>query len=297
MAVQKFPIGVNAFMTEVRDALIESGFFEGCTIDVDIDWSTITTVVTSQPETGDEHTVWVDNGVLKLYKDGSWVVTDTAVTYPDNVNTTTRPTTVRIKDQNGNLLFKVSNDPVFNNAPRGRVKWTSYCLSGSTSGLVGMMSGYYVADYSTYIKTIYVCSNGIIIHVTCNNEPNTKEYNAPIRIVKTNNGKYAFITCRNTADRVSTPTGYPTGSGGYCSLLDCITYDDTNTISTFLITNAYGLHYEVIPMLTNSAPNLLSYTEKSGFLQYSTQDLAIKTVMIGGKRYLTDSFFAILDED
>lgn len=297
MAVQKFPITDNS-MTEVRDALIESGFFEGCTIDVDIDWSTITTVVTSQPETGDEHTVWVDNGVLKLYKDGSWVATDTTVTYQDNVNTTTKPTSVRIKDQNGNLLFKIANDPAFNNASRGRVKWTSYCLSGSASGLVGMMSGYYTSDYSCYIKTIYACSNGIIIHITCNQEASTKEYNAPIRIVKTNNGKYAFITCRSTVgDSPTTPTGYPSGSGGYCNMLDCITYDDTNTIDTFLITNTYGLHYEVIPMLTNSDPNLLSYTEKSGFLQYSTQDLVIKTVMIGGKRYLTDSFFAILDED
>lgn len=296
MAVQRFPITNNS-MTEVRDALIQSGFFEDCTIDVDIDWSTITTVVTSQPETGDEHTVWVDNGILKLYKDGSWVATDTVVTNPGYVNTTTKPTSVRIKDQNGNLIFKVSNDPYANNVTRGRVKWTSYCLSGSTSGFIGMMSGYYVSDYSTYIKTIYACSNGIIIHTTCNKEDETKEYNAPIRVVKTNNGKYAFITCRNTESRPETPTGYPSGSGGYCNLLDCVTYDDTNTISTFLITNAYGLHYEVIPMLTNSDSNLLSYTEKSGFLQYSTQDLVIKTVMIGGKRYLTDSFFAILDED
>lgn len=296
MAVQKFLITDNS-MTEVRDALIQSGFFEDCTIDVDIDWSTINTVVTSQPETGDEHTVWVDNGVLKLYKNGDWVATDTIVTNSNNVNTTTKPTSVRIKDQNGNLLFKVSNDPYAINVTRGRVKWTSYCLSGSASGRVGMMSGYYTADYSCYIKTIYACSNGIIIHITCNKEDNTKEYNAPIRIVKTNNGKYAFITCRNTQDSTTTPTGYPTGSGGYCNMLDCITYGDTNTIDTFLITNAYGLHYEVIPMLTNSDPNLLSYTEKSGFLQYSTQDLVIKTVMIGGKRYLTDSFFAILDED
>lgn len=295
MAITKVGITDNS-MLAVRDALMASGFFEGCTVEVDIDWSDITTVTTDSGP-ADEHTIFVDpDCLLYRYVNADWVPTDTVVTYGSAVSTTSHPTTLKIKDADGNLIFKMMNDPYANNASRGKVKWESFYANGSVQSQIGIMSGGYVSDYSCLVDSVWSCTNGIIIFIRANSA-SSDAYWMPIRIVKTNNGKYAFISCRYNGDSYpTTPQGYPSYSGAYCSDLDCITYADVDTPQTFLIASQYGLHYEVVPMLTNSGTSNISYTNKSGFLQYSTWDKTIKAITIDGKRYLTDSYFAISDE-
>lgn len=296
MAIRKTTILDND-MAALKEALLATGFFEGYTIDIDIDWDNITTVTTSSGS-GDEHTVYVaDNGVLMLYENDTWQPTDTKVTYTSAVSLTSHPTSLRIKDSDGHVVFRIQNDPYTNSVSKGSIRYETYYTTGSKVGYIGMMTGYYVAQYSTYVDYILSCTNGIILYIT--NSSAGKAYSVPIRIVKNNDGKLVFVSYANTAAQPSTqiPSGYPSESGGFCNDLNCITYADSDPINQFLCSTQYGLHYAVIPMLTNSGTDSLSYTEKSGFLPYSTRDLTIKTIVIGGNKYITDSFFAILDED
>lgn len=297
MAITKTTILDND-MVALKEALLATGFFEGYTIDLDIDWSNITTVTTSSGS-GDEHTVYVsDNGVLMLYENDTWQPTDTQVSYTNAVSLTSHPTSLRIKDSDGHVVFRIQNDPYSSSVSKGSIRFETYYTTGSKVSYVGMMSEYYVATYSCYIDYILSCSNGIILYIG-NAGGNKGYYSFPIRIVKNNDGKLTFVAYANTIGQSDpqTPNGYPAYSGGYCNDLNCITYSDVDPINQFLCSTQYGLHYAVIPMLTNSEMGVLSYTEKSGFLPYSTQDLTIKTIVIGGNRYITDSFFAILDED
>ena len=293
MAIQRYY--VNGDMTALKNALIASNFFGDCTMDLDIDWDDYTTVRTVDylPPEGDTQTVYVNTGEsnrLYTYDGEEYKSSLTTVTIAGFVTTTSRPATLRIINREGVVLFVIRKDPCANNRVDGAVEWST--VAGNNLVVTSGNGGTNSTTYAAKVEYVYTCTNGIIMHVTNNYGAHT-----PIRIVKTNDGRYAFISNRNTQYAIpQTPSGYPYNSGGYCSELDCIAYGDVAPLSTFLITNAYSLHYEVVPMLTNSSMDTLVYTDKSGYLQYSTQDLKVKTVTIGGHKYLTDSYFAILDE-
>lgn len=183
--------------------------------------------------------------------------------------------TVSIKDADENKLFSITKMNSYT------INWTSYASANvyadSTAGN---------SSYTASLDYVYSCKNGIIIVI------NAKSGNAssgvlPIRIVKTNLGKIAVISKRNT---------YGTVNNGYRENIDCIAWGDVAPLYTAWISNRYDTHYEVVPMLTNADADVISYTDKSGSLLYSTGDLAFKAINISGKKYLSDSYFAIEDE-
>ena len=294
MAIQRYY--VNGDMTALRNALIASNFFGDCTIDLDIDWDDYTTVssVTSFPAEGNTTTVYVktdESNWLYTYDGENYKASLTSVSNAGSVSTVSRPATIRIINRDGVVLFVIGKDPCANTRVDGLVQWST--AAGNDNFITSNTGTTVSTTYASKVEYVYSCANGVIMHVF-----NAYNAHTPIRIVKTNDGRYAFISNRNSQQYSvpQTPSGYPSNSGGYCSNLDCIAYGDVDPISTFLIPNSYSLHYEVIPMLTNSTMDVLSYTDKSGYLQYSTQDLKVKIVTIGGHKYLTDSYFAIFDE-
>lgn len=186
---------------------------------------------------------------------------------------------ITIKDSDENTLFTIQK---ITNSSSVNVEWHSYASSNnSVSAYAGNSS------YGATVNYVYTCKNGIIIVVAGHNGGGIGNGMLPIRIVKTNLGKLAFISKRNITSTLF---------NAYRESMDCIAWGDVAPLSTFYIPNRYDTHYEVVPMLTNSDMDVVSYTDKSGFLLYSTGDLAIKAINISGKKYLSDSYFAIEDE-
>lgn len=200
-------------------------------------------------------------------------LTDAGVTVSYNSGTST----VYIKDADENTLFSITK------MSSSTIDWTSYASSNvSASGNVGNSS------YGASLDYVYTCKNGIIIAISGHvGSGGVGSGILPIRIVKTNLGKLAFISKRNI---------YSTTSNAYRENIDCIAWGDVAPLYTVWISNRYDTHYEVVPMLTNADADVISYTDKSGSLLYSTGDYALKAINISGKRYLSDSYFAIEDE-
>ena len=200
-------------------------------------------------------------------------LTDAGVTVSYNSSIST----VYIKDADENTLFSITKMTNYS------IDWTSYASANVyASGTVGGSS--YVAS----LDYVYTCKNGIIIVIKGNvGSGGVGSGILPIRIVKTNLGKLAFVSKRNT---------YATTSNAYRENIDCIAWGDVAPLYTVWISNRYDTHYEVVPMLTNADADVISYTDKSGSLLYSTGDYALKAINISGKRYLSDSYFAIEDE-
>lgn len=185
--------------------------------------------------------------------------------------------TVYIKDADENTLFSITK------ANRYEIDWRSYASSNVYAD--GFAGG---SSYNASLDYVYTCKNGIII--TINGKVGSGGVGSgilPIRIVKTNLGKLAFVSKRNRN---------PTASNAYRENIDCIAWGDVAPLYTAWISNRYDTHYEVVPMLTNADADIISYTDKSGSLLYSTGDYAIKAINISGKKYLSDSYFAIEDE-
>lgn len=180
--------------------------------------------------------------------------------------------TLTITDSNGHTLFELAHT-----VSPSDYTWKSYA---SESLYTFAKSG--SSSYPATMSYCYVCDNGVIIYMYAN------DYGEPIRIVKTTDDRIAFITYRLSGQ------AYPySETDGFSNTLDCVAYGDVAPLSTFSMTTRYDTHGLLVPMITNSAADVLSYTAKSGFLAYSTQDLTLKVIEIGGKNYITDSFFAI----
>lgn len=186
---------------------------------------------------------------------------------------------ITIKDSDENTLFTIQK---ITNSSSVDVEWYSYASSNnSVSAYAGNSS------YHATVSYVYTCKNGIIITISGKTGGGVGNGILPIRIVKTNLGKLAFVSKRNNIGPVV---------NAYRENMDCIAFGDVAPLNMIYIPNRYDTHYEVVPMLTNSDMDVVSYTDKSGFLLYSTGDLAIKVINISGKRYLSDSYFAIEDE-
>lgn len=183
--------------------------------------------------------------------------------------------TVSIKDADENTLFSITKQNGYT------ISWRSYASSNVyADSTVGGGSFLASLDY------VYSCKNGIIIVTTTQYSGSISDV-LPIRIVKTNLGKIAVVSRRNTTYNIQ---------NGYRENIDCIAWGDVAPLYTVWISNRYDTHYEVVPMLTNADADVISYTDKSGSLLYSTGDLAFKAINISGKKYLSDSYFAIEDE-
>lgn len=183
--------------------------------------------------------------------------------------------TVSIKDADENTLFSITKQTGYS------VNWRSYA---SANLYADSRAG--GSSYGASLDYAYSCKNGIIIVINGKSGNQTSGV-LPIRIVKTNLGKIAVVSRRNTYDTVQ---------NGYRENIDCIAWGDVTPLYTVWISNRYDTHYEVVPMLTNADADVISYTDKSGSLLYSTGDLAFKAINISGKKYLSDSYFAIEDE-
>lgn len=198
-------------------------------------------------------------------------LTDAGVTVSYNSSNST----IIIKDADENTLFSITK---MNNYT---VTWRTYASSNVYADANAGNS-----SYDASLDYVYSCKNGIIIVI--NGKSGSQASGVlPIRIVKTNLGKIAVISRRNTLGTVF---------NGYRENIDCIAWGDVAPLYTVWISNRYDTHYEVVPMLTNADADVISYTDKSGSLLYSTGDLAIKAINISGKKYLSDSYFAIEDE-
>ena len=280
---------IDSDMTALKTALESTEFLTdmGATVSIDIDWSEITTKmptaspyyynsISDLPETGDEHSVYFvkepDVNRYRLYTYDAmygYQQTPTVVSSTSNIDIR-QSATIDVKDEDGNIMFRMAKD-VYG------YTWTTYASSSVyASGTLGN------STYGSSMPNMYSCKNGIMIVMTVQNS------NLVIRMVATNLGKLAFISRRNAGASIGSSVN------GYKNTIDCIARGDVAPLSTIDIPNRYDTHYEVVPMLTNS--DTVSYTAKSGFLLYSPGDLAIKGINVAGKKYLSDSYFAIEDE-
>ena len=291
---------INGDMAALKNALSNLEFLDGYTVSIDIDWSKITKEMPSAdpyyydgPEAlenveGATDTVYVvkeGDSFYRLYLYDSelerFYPTYTTSSYISGRNanektTVIHPATITISDSDGHELFRLTRNWMNN----GKVyaSWNIYATGNN-----GVTRSCGNASYGYHISYAYGCKNGVIIFVAADGNSQS----VPIRIVKTNNGKLAFIAWGGSA--IYPPTGYFQDQ-------DCMAYDDVVPFKTYTFSNRYDIHYVVVPLLTNSQAEVVSYTDKSGFLPYSTQDGIIKVITINGKKYLTDSFFAIEDE-
>lgn len=176
-----------------------------------------------------------------------------------------------ISDQNGNPLFQIWR-------ASNQIHWIVWV---SEDTYVTTVNG--TDSYVAHINYCYACDNGAVIY-------NTSRNGLPIRIVKTTRGELAFIFYDNS----SVPTSTAMGFSRY---LQCIAWGDIEPFDKIDIPNRYDTHAMVVPMLTNSDANVVSYTAKSGVMPYSTQDAAMKVIDIAGKKHLADGYFAIEFED
>lgn len=145
------------------------------------------------------------------------------------------------------------------------------------------------SSYPARVGSIYVCDNGAIIELIGKYYDNDTEW-MPIRIVKTNDGRIAFVSRRNDS-------AYCSGVDGYRNAIDCIAYGDVAPLSTMSISNRYDTHAAIVPMLTNCEAGTVSYTEKSGFMTNSSQSTTIQVIEIASDKYMTDGYFAIKVEE
>lgn len=176
-----------------------------------------------------------------------------------------------ISDQGGNPLFQIWR-------ASNQIHWIVWV---SEDTYVETVNG--TDSYVAHINYCYACDNGAVIY-------NTSRNGLPIRIVKTTRGELAFIFYDNS----SVPTSTTMGFSRY---LQCVAWGDVEPFNKIDITNRYDTHAMVVPMLTNSDAEVISYTVKSGFMPYSTRDAAMKVIDIAGKKYLADGYFAIEFED
>lgn len=135
------------------------------------------------------------------------------------------------------------------------------------------------------------CKNGVIIvsRYTANN-PAT---GLPIRIVRTNQGKMAFIFWASASINVG-PSNYE----AYCNEQCCVAWGDITPLRTLDVSVRSRMQTEIVPLFTNAQLDIVSKTVKSGAIMYSPDySTNLRYILINGHRFITDGYFAIEDEE
>ncbi len=108
-----------------------------------------------------------------------------------------------------------------------------------------------------------------------------------ILITRNQNGKLVVVTGANPAKSAST-TDYIMGN------ISAIATTDDVTVNAYSVNTALGYQTYIMPICTMSSA--LSYTDKAGLLAYK-QNTFIGNILYNGKRYFSDGYFAIEDEE
>jgi hypothetical protein len=136
------------------------------------------------------------------------------------------------------------------------------------------------------------CSNGVIIRLRYGSDTSgTKD--APIRMVRTNLGKIAFVFWASASHNAD-----PTDKVAFYSEQCCVCWGDITPLRSVTFGTYDRMQTEVVPMFTNAQMDRLSKTMKSGFLVYNhDRSVNFRYLLINGHRFITDGFFAIEDEE
>ncbi len=124
---------------------------------------------------------------------------------------------------------------------------------------------------------VYTAANGVSI--ICRR--------ARILITRSQKGKVIVVTGANPA-RSDSDTDY------IMSKVCVIASDDDAERIDFPVNTEIGCQTLIVPLCT--ASSALSYTNKAGLLAYK-QSTAAGSILYGNKRYFTDGYFAIEDEE
>lgn len=175
-----------------------------------------------------------------------------------------------IKDADDNVLFRYEQ----NAASLLRGQWISYASSS-------VKTEKQLASMSHLITDVGTCTNGIIVNTLWDST-----YNSPIRIVRTNLGKLAFI---HISDSSSYPDAY--------SYQSCVAWGDVSPLRNLTFRVSTRMQALIAPMLTNSEHDVLSQTVKSGWIPYNRDySVYLRAMVLNGHRFLTDGYFAIEDD-
>lgn len=200
------------------------------------------------------------------FLDGEYVTVETGQSSEYDSNTYN---VLSIKDTDGNVLFRYEQ----NTADLARGRWISYA-SSSVKAATNCGNAHTITDVGT-------CTNGIIINTQWSNGA----VSSPIRIVRTNLGKLAFIHCIT----VNQPDAYANQS--------CVAWGDVSPLRNLTFNVSNRMQALIAPMLTNSEHDVLSQTVKSGWMPYNRDyNVYLRAMVLNGHRFLTDGYFAIEDE-
>lgn len=198
------------------------------------------------------------------FLDGEYVTVETGQSSEYDSNTYN---VLSIKDTDGNVLFRYEQ----NAADLARGRWINYA-SSSVKSATNNSNAHTITDVGT-------CTNGIIINIKWSA---TK---SPIRIVRTNLGKLAFIHSIATEP----PDAYTNQS--------CVAWGDVSPLRNLTFNVSNRMQALIAPMLTNSEHDVLSQTVKSGWMPYNRDyNVYLRAMVLNGRRFLTDGYFAIEDE-
>lgn len=211
--------------------------------------------------------------VLKAAIDSSGFLDDEYVTVETGQSSEYDSNTynvLSIKDTSDNVLFRYEQ----NAADLTRGRWISYA-SSSVKAATNYGNAHTITDVGT-------CANGIIINILWTGYPNVY---SPIRIVRTNLGKLAFIHCITT--------GQPDAT----SYQSCVAWGDVSPLRNLTFNVSNRMQALIAPMLTNSEHDVLSQTVKSGWMPYNRDyNIYLRAMVLNGHRFLTDGCFAIEDD-
>lgn len=206
------------------------------------------------------------NDVKDLIEQSGFLEPGETVTY-DNQNQT-----LYIKDSDDNTLFTWAHNDV-RRAYADSTNYNTVCTSAS-----------YV-----YYDGIG-CKNGVII-VSRYTDSNPAT-GLPIRIVRTNQGKIAFIFW--AASTTNPPQNYEAYCNGQC----CVAWGDITPLRILDVSVRSRMQTEIVPLFTNAQLDIVSKTVKSGAIMYSPDySTNLRYILINGHRFITDGYFAIEDEE
>lgn len=133
------------------------------------------------------------------------------------------------------------------------------------------------------------CKNGVII---VSRYSDSSAGGLPIRIVRTNHGKMAFIFW--AANNINPPQNHEAYYNGQC----CVAWGDITPLRILDVSVRSRMQTEIVPLFTNAPLDIVSKTVKSGAIMYSPDYSAnLRYILINGHRFITDGYFAIEDEE
>jgi len=154
-------------------------------------------------------------------------------------------------------------------------------------------STHYNTVYNTNPYSLYDgigCKNGVII--VSRYTAGAAATGLPIRIVRTNQGKMAFIFWA-AASNNNPPSNYE----AYCNEQCCVAWGDITPLRILDVSVRSRMQTEIVPLFTNAQLDVVSKTVKSGAIMYSPDySTNLRYILINGHRFITDGYFAIEDE-